>query len=325
MTENTRADDPAVVLVTGAAGFLGSRLVDALLADPHLLPPGARVRAADVTHPAHADSRVVAAIGSIDDPSFVHEIVSAEVRLVFHLAAALSGQSEADFDTGLRVNLDGTRLLLDACRALPRPPRVVFTSTIAVYGDASREVVPEDAAVRPISSYGAEKAMSELLVAEYARRGFIEGVACRVPTVAVRPGVSNSALSSFASGIIREPLAGIPTTCPVPLDTRLWISSPDAVVANLLHAASVPMGSYDGRPIVNLPGLTVTPAQMLDSLERAAGPAVRALVHVEPDDRVSRVVCSWPGALDITRSLALGFVRDAGIDEIVRRFQARPS
>jgi nucleoside-diphosphate-sugar epimerase len=310
------------ILVTGAAGFLGSRLVEALLADGTLLPPGARVIAADLSRGAHDDGRVVHAVGSIDDPGFVRELVTGEVRTVFHLAAALSGQSEAEFDTGMRVNLDGTRALVDACRTLPTPPRVVFASTIAVYGGTLPEVVPEDMAVRPVSSYGVEKAVAELLVAEYGRRGFVEGVACRVPTVAVRPGAPNSALSSFVSGIVREPLAGLESVCPVPLDTRLWISSPEAVVANFVHAARLPMARYDGRPIVNLPGLTVTPAAMLDSLERVAGRAARALVRLEPDERVSRVVCSWPGALDVTRALACGFVGDAGLDEIVARFAA---
>jgi nucleoside-diphosphate-sugar epimerase len=308
------------VLVTGAAGFLGSRVVEALLGAADLLPPGARVVAADLAPSGRGDARVTDAIGSVADASFVREVVTPGVAVVFHLAASLSGQSEAEFDHGMRVNLDGTRALLDACRGLPAPPRVVFSSTIAVYGGTLPAVVPEDMAVRPSSSYGVEKAAAELLVAEYARRGFVEGVACRVPTVAVRPGAPNSALSSFVSGIVREPLAGVESVCPVPLDTRLWISSPEAVVANLLHAARLPMARYDARPIVNLPGITVTPAEMLAALERVGGAEARARVRLTPDDRVSRVVCSWPGALDVSRSLACGFVRDDGIDAIVARF-----
>jgi nucleoside-diphosphate-sugar epimerase len=308
------------VLVTGAAGFLGSRVVEALLGAPDLCPPGARIVAADLATSPARDARVVEAVGSVADAAFVREVVRPGVTTVFHLAASLSGQSEAEFDTGMHVNLDGTRALLDACRALAPPPRVVFSSTIAVYGGPLPAVVPEDMAVRPASSYGVEKAMAELLVAEYARRGFVEGVACRVPTVAVRPGAPNSALSSFVSGIVREPLAGLESVCPVPLDTRLWISSPEVVVANLLHAARLPMARYDGHPIVNLPGITVTPAAMLAALERVGGAAARALVRLAPDDRVSRIVCSWPGALDVSRALACGFVRDDGVDAIVARY-----
>jgi nucleoside-diphosphate-sugar epimerase len=308
------------VLVTGAAGFLGSRVVEALLRAPDLCPPGTRIVAADLVSSRPSDARVVDASGSVADAAFVRDVVTSDVTTVFHLAASLSGQSEAEFDTGMRVNLDGTRTLLEACRALAAPPRIVFSSTIAVYGGPLPEVVPEQMAVRPASSYGVEKAIGELLVAEYARRGFVEGVACRVPTVAVRPGAPNSALSSFVSGIVREPLAGLESVCPVPLDTRLWISSPEAVVANLLHAARLPMPHYDGLPIVNLPGLTATPAEMLAALERVGGAGARALVRVAPDERVSRVVCSWPGALDVSRALACGFVRDESVDGIVARY-----
>ena len=160
-----------------------------------------------------------------------------DVGLVFHLAAVLSGQSESEFDLGLAVNFDATRQLLERCRGLGRAPRLVFTSTIAVYGGRLPAVVPEDMALRPDLSYGAEKAMTELLILDYARRGFISAVVCRVPTVAIRPGVPNSALSSFVSGIVREPLAGVESVCPVPLDTRIWITSPAVVIQNLVHAA----------------------------------------------------------------------------------------
>jgi nucleoside-diphosphate-sugar epimerase len=309
------------ILVTGAAGFLGARLLDALLAGPPGWPRVSRVVATDLADVKHDDPRVDPRAGDIADPAYVASLVEPATTVIFHLAAVLSGQAETEFDLGMRVNVDGTRSLLEACRRRSTPPRLVFTSTIAVYGGALPAVVPEHMVLCPSSSYGTEKAMLELLVADCTRRGFVEGVACRVPTVTVRPGRPNSALSSFVSGIIREPLAGLESTCPVPLDTRLWVSSPDAVVANLLHAARVPMEAFDGRPVVNFPGLTVTPAEMLASLERVAGPAARALVRVEPDARVSRVVCSWPGALDVTRSLALGFVRDADIEAIVRQFE----
>ena len=255
------------ILVTGAAGFLGRRLIEALLEEPTGLPPIARIIAADVTRCPIEDRRIAHRQGTIADVDFVHSIAEPDIDVVYHLAAVLSGQSEAEFDTGMHVNVDATRTLLEACRRLPRPPRVVFASTVAVFGGELRATVSEDAVVRPQSSYGTEKAIGELLVSEYSRRGFIDGIACRVATVAIRPGKPNSALSSFVSGIVREPLAGIATVCPVPLDTRLWISSPRTVTANLLHAARVPAAALEGQRVLNLPGLSVTPGEMLDSLE----------------------------------------------------------
>jgi nucleoside-diphosphate-sugar epimerase len=185
--------------------------------------------------------------------------------------------------------------------------------------------VPDDMAVAPQSSYGSEKAIGELLVNEYSRKGFVDGIVCRLPTVAVRPGRANAAASSFVSGIIREPLAGIDTVCPVPLDTRLWITSPELVTANLMHAARVKASDLDDRRTVNLPGLSVTPKDMLDSLERVAGAAVRARVRCELDPRIMHIVCTWPGTFDVSRALRLGFRPDRDIDSIVRQFLAEPA
>ena len=308
------------VLITGAAGFLGSRLLQALLAGPPGLPQVSRIVAADVTASPIDDARVVHRTGTITDPDFVRSIVEPGPDIVYHLAAVLSGQSEADFDAGMQVNVDATRSLLEACRRLSRAPRMILASTIAVFGGPLPDVVPENAALRPQSSYGTEKAVAELLVSEYSRRGFIDGVACRLATVAVRPGRPNSALSSFVSGIIREPLAGMVSVCPVPLETPVWISSPRTVTRNLVHAAGVPRAELEGECVLNLPGLRVTPGQMLGSLERLAGPSVRRLVRCEPDDRVARVVGSWPGALDATRAQRLGFAADQSVDDLVREY-----
>jgi nucleoside-diphosphate-sugar epimerase len=310
------------VLVTGAAGFLGTRLVRALLDSPAGLPRVSRLVAADVVPCPVDDPRVISHVGTIADPAFVWATVAPDVDVVYHLAAVLSGQSEAEFDVGMQVNVDATRSLLESCRALPRTPRFVFASTIAVFGGTLPAVVPEDAVLRPQSSYGTEKAIAELLVGEYSRRGFIDGIACRLATIAVRPGLPNSALSSFVSGIIREPLAGVESVCPVPLDTRLWISSPTTVTSNLVHAARVPGAALGRYRSLNLPGLTVTPAEMLESLERLAGASARALVRCDVEDRVARVVCSWPGALDATRALALGFTADGHVDDVVLEYMA---
>jgi D-erythronate 2-dehydrogenase len=309
------------VLVTGAAGFLGSRIINALLAGTGSLPEVSRIVAADTSACPIADPRVDSRTGTIVDPRFIASIVEPDVDVVFHLAAVLSGQSEAEFDLGMRVNVDATRNLLDACRALRTTPRFVFASTLAIFGGALPDVVPEDSVLRPQSSYGTEKAIAELLVSDYSRRGFVDGIICRLATVTVRPGAPNSALSSFVSGIIREPLAGIDAVCPVPLDTRLWISSPGAVTTNLVHAARLPTAPLDGRLALNLPGLSVTPAEMLASLERAGGPAARARVRCEIDPHVARVVSTWPGTLDDSRARRLGFIGDRDFDEIVRQYK----
>ncbi|HET7695560.1 MAG TPA: D-erythronate dehydrogenase [Vicinamibacterales bacterium] len=308
------------VLVTGAAGFLGSRVVRALLGGGDRLPPVSRIVAADTTACPIGDPRVDVRTGTIVDSAFISSIVEDGVDLVFHLAAVLSGQSEAEFDVGMRVNVDATRGLLEACRRLRRPPRFVFASTVAVFGANLPAEVPEDHVLRPQSSYGVAKAIAELLVSEYSRRGFVDGIVLRLATVTVRPGAPNSALSSFVSGIIREPLAGIDAVCPVPLDMPIWISSPDVVTGNLIHAARVPSSALGGARCVNLPGLSVTPAQMLASLERAGGAAARARVRCEIDPGVARVVATWPGALDDRRARQLGFSADRDVDEVVTQY-----
>jgi D-erythronate 2-dehydrogenase len=308
------------VLITGAAGFLGRRLAPALLGGASSLPAVSSLVAADTIRGALDDPRLEWRVGTIEDQGFVDSIVDRDVDVVYHMAAVLSGQAEAEFDVGLRVNVDGTRNLLEACRRANHPPRFIFTSTVAVFGGRLPAVVPEDVPLWPESSYGAEKAIAELLVSEYSRRGFVDGIACRLPTVAIRPGKPNSALSSFVSGIIREPLADVDSVCPVPLDTRLWISSPDVLTSNLVHAARLPTSMLEGRRTLNLPGLSVTPAEMLDSLERLAGSAARDRVRCEPDARIMRIVGTWPGAFDVTRALDLGFDVDRDVDSIVRQF-----
>jgi D-erythronate 2-dehydrogenase len=308
------------VLVTGAAGFLGQRLIARLLSNSGRLGPASRIVAADLVPCPAGDSRVESRIGTIADPHFVDSIVDDDLEVVCHLAAVLSGQSEAEFDLGMRINVDGTRALLEACRRLPRPPRFVFSSTTAVFGGPLPKVVHEDMALLPQSSYGAEKAIAEHLVTEYSRRGFIDGIVCRVPTVAVRPGSPNRAVSSFVSGIIREPLSGIESVCPVPLDMRLWITSPDVVIENLAHAVHLPASALGGRRTVNLPGLSVSSAEMLDSLERLGGAEARARVRCEIDPHIARIVGTWPEALDVDRPQALGFSRDRDIDAVVRQY-----
>jgi D-erythronate 2-dehydrogenase len=306
------------IVVTGGAGFLGSRLIRRLLAGGNGRPEVARVVSVDIAPCPVDDPRVVSWVGSVSDPGITEIVAGGDV--VYHMAAVLSGQAEAEFDIGMSVNVDATRALLEACRRSPKTPRFIFTSSLAVFGGPMPEVVPEDMVLMPQSSYGVEKAVGELLVCEYSRRGFIDGIVCRLPTVCVRPGKPNSAASSFVSGIIREPLAAVDSVCPVPLSTRLWIASPDTTVVNLAHAAALPTAALDGRRTLNLPGLCVTAADMLDSLERLGGAVARGRVACTQERRIMDIVCSWPGAFDVRRTLSLGFVADGDFDAIVRQY-----
>ncbi|SUE42603.1 D-erythronate dehydrogenase [Roseomonas gilardii] len=312
------------IIVTGGAGFLGSRVIRALLAGAGKkegLPAFDRIVSVDLAPCPVDDARVSSVTGDIADPGFVRGLVTAETVGIYHLAAVLSGQSEQDFDLSMRVNVDGTRALLEAARATGRAPRFVFASSLAVFGGEMPAVVPEVMATMPASSYGAQKAIGEILVNDYSRKGFVDGRVCRLPTIVVRPGKPNSAASSFASGIIREPLAGIASNCPVPLETKMWLSSPDVVVSNLVHALAVPGERIGGWRVLNLPGICVTVGQMLESLERVGGPAPRALVIEEPEQRVIDIVCSWPGDFEVSRPLALGFTRDGDFDAVVQQYK----
>ena len=216
-------------------------------------------------------------------------MIDADTCSVFHLAAVVSGQAEADFDLGMRVNLDATRLLLDTCRAVGHRPRVVFTSSVAVYGGTLPEVVRDDTAVNPQSSYGAQKAIGELLVSDYSRKGFVDGRVLRLPTISVRPGRPNKAASSFASGIIREPLNGEASVCPVAPDTRVWLLSPRRAIECLVHGHELPAAALGARRAVNLPGISVSAREMVAALERVAGTDVAAhRVGARSRDRAHR-------------------------------------
>lgn len=306
------------VLVTGGAGFLGAELIRVLLAQG-----AGSIVSFDLFPCPVDDPRVVSVTGDAADPVAISGVVTPDVTAVVHLAAVVSGQAEAEFDVGMRVNLDGTRALLEACRRLPAPPRFVFASSLAVFGGDLPDVVPEAQALTPRSSYGTQKAMAEMLVADCSRKGFVRGLSLRLPTVVVRPGRPNAAASSFASSIIREPLAGQAAVLPVPEGTRLWLSSPATVIANLAHALTLDAPSTGAGTALNLPGLTVTVAEMLESLSRLGGADARALVRTEYDTRIAAIVGSWPAAFDVSRALALGFRRDPGFDTAVADHIAR--
>ena len=224
-------------------------------------------------------------------------MISAGTHSVFHLAAVVSGQAEADTDLGYRVNLDGTRAVLDACRALGTCPRVVFASSLAVYGGALPPVVGDDTPLTPQTSYGTQKAIGELLVNDYSRKGFVDGRAVRLPTVVVRPGRPNRAASTFASSMIREPLAGRDAVCPVSPDTVMALASPRRIVAGLLHAHDLPADAFAANRSLQLPGFSVAVGEMAAAVRRAGGEAAYARIHWEPDPQIQQIISSWPQAL----------------------------
>ena len=313
------------VVITGGAGFLGTRLARTLLARGQLTGASGRPEAIDeivlldvVAASGIEDKRITTMVGDIADPAVIARALDADTSSVFHLAAIVSGQAEADFALGMRINLDATRALLDVCRALPQPPRFVFASSVAVFGGALPVVVPANFELNPQTSYGTQKTIGELLVNDYGRRGFVDARALRLPTICVRPGKPNRAASSFASGIIREPLQGIAADCPVAPQTRMWLSSPRTAIENLIHGHELDSDSLGTNRALSLPGLTVTVAEMVTALALVAGEAVAARVHFRRDEKIERLVSSWPGALDATRASALGFNIDANFVDIVR-------
>ena len=232
----------------------------------------------------------------------------------------MSGQAEADFDLGMRVNLDASRHLLEVCRHRGHRPRLVFASSVAVYGGDLPAKVPDDLAVTPQTSYGTQKAIAELLINDYTRRGFVDGRSLRLPTISVRPGRPNAAASSFASGIIREPLNGETAICPVAAGTTMWLLSPRTVIECFIAAHDMDGAALGPNRLLSLPGLAITVGEMVAALERVAGPEVAARVRFEPDPRIAKMVATWPGELEAARARTLGFPSDDNFDEIIRRY-----
>jgi len=313
------------VLITGGAGFLGLQLARLLLKRGTLNLGGKAVTIdqltlLDVVAPQIDDARVRVVTGDLSDPAVLAQAIDRETGAIFHLAAVVSGQAEADFDLGMRVNLDASRALLETCRTLGHAPRVVFTSSVAVYGGKLPAVVQDDTALNPQSSYGVQKAIGELLLTDYSRRGFVDGRVLRLPTISVRPGKPNAAASSFASGIIREPLSGEAANCPVDPATSLWLLSPRGAIQALVNGIELDGERFGNRRVVNLPGLSVTAAQMVEALRRVAGDAVADRVTWNREERVEKIVGTWPAAWDVSRAVALGFESDASFDDVIRGY-----
>jgi len=317
------------IVITGGAGFLGTRLARKLLERGSLVDAAGTSRPLrelvllDMTAAAVDDRRVTAVAGDLADPAVIERVVTADTDSIFHLAAVVSGQAEAEFDTGMRVNLDATRALLERCRKLSKPPKFVFTSSLAVFGGKLPDPVPDDAPLTPQTSYGAQKAIGELLVYDMTRKGFIDGRSLRLPTVTVRPGKPNKAASSFASGIIREPLSGIDAVCPVPPQTEIWITSPRQVIDNLIVGHDVAAAKFPGDTrSVNVPGLRISVAAMVDALRRVAGDPVAARVKWRVDPAIDRIVRTWPPNFAPRLGPALGMAADTNFDDIVRAYMA---
>ncbi len=338
------------IFITGGAGFLGQRLCKALLQRGTLTDsqgnarPIKRIRLFDVAPavirlldvppaiihlpdmpPATivlsdqaSPAQVEAIAGDINNRDDLRRALGDNTDSVFHLAAVVSGEAEQNFELGMRVNVDGTRALLEACRALPKPPKFVFTSSLAVFGGPLPNPVPDSQALTPQNSYGAQKAMCELLINDMSRKGFVDGRVLRLPTITVRPGKPNKAASSFMSGIIREPLNGVDAICPVAPELRVWVLSPRRAIHNLVLAHELNAAQFGHTRSINVPGLCVSIGEMVQALRTVAGDAVAARVKWQRDAQIERIVASWPEAFEATFGRALGMQADENFVDIVR-------
>jgi D-erythronate 2-dehydrogenase len=325
------------IVITGGAGSLGVRLARSLLQLGQLGLAGAQPQAiATLTLVDRAappadlagDARVQVITGDLnqllEQKGPQAQVIRAEDAIVFHLAAAVSGECEADFDLGMRSNLDATRALLERCRALKTSPTVVFASSLAVFGNSPQQPLPpviDDSTLpTPQNSYGIQKFIGEQLVADYARKGFIRGRNVRLMTVSVRPGRPNGAASSFLSGMIREPLAGVRAVCPVAPETPVALSSPGRTIAGLIRAANASDAEWGARTAINLPALKTTPAEMAKALKKLGGAEAAALIDWKPDTAISKIVTSWPAVIDAARARGLGLLPDDNFEDILSEY-----
>jgi D-erythronate 2-dehydrogenase len=312
------------ILIIGAAGMVGRKLTAALTGSGLLAGQAiTRLSLADIVVPELPAGGIAstAVAADLSQPGVAAQLVAERPEVIFHLAAIVSGEAEADFEKGYRINLDGTRHLLEAIRLesqhAPYCPRLVFTSSIAVFGEPLPAVIGDAHEHTPLTSYGTQKAICELLLADYSRRGFVDGVGIRLPTIAVRPGKPNKAASGFFSGIIREPLAGQEALLPVADSVRHWFASPRAAVGFLLHAAGMDTRLLGNQRNLSMPGLATTVGEQIAALGRVAGPQAVALINRVPDSTIAGIVAGWPQAFEAKRARALGFVGETSFDEII--------
>jgi nucleoside-diphosphate-sugar epimerase len=314
------------VFITGGGGFLGYRLALRLLERKTLTGPDGKaaaiseVKVFDAAFAANMDRRLHCIQGDITDADAVAQALDRDTACVFHLAAVVSAHAEAEFDIGYRVNLDGTRNLLEACRDLDTPPRLVFASSLAVFGGDLPPIVKDHCTPTPQTSYGTQKVIGEYLVNDYSRKGFIDGRSLRLPTIVVRPGKPNLASTSFASGMFREPLNGVVCEVPVQDNIEMWILSPGKVLDAFVHANDLPQSAWGGNRAVTLPGIVFSLKQGVQALRRIAGDEVANRIVFKPVDRINNMVKTFPARFDPQRALQMGFTADSDIDAIIRDY-----
>jgi nucleoside-diphosphate-sugar epimerase len=316
------------ILIVGAAGMIGRKLAERLARDNAINGVAiSGVHLVDVVEPAApADARfpVMTSAADVADPATAARLVNGRPDVIFHLAAIVSGEAEQNFDKGYSINLDGTRYLYEAVRQEnirsdgQYRPRVVFASSIAVYGAPFHETIDDEFLLTPLTSYGTQKAIGELLLSDYSRRGFFDGIGIRLPTICVRPGRPNLAASGFFSNIIREPLAGQPAVLPVSEDVRHSHASPRAAIGFLLHAAALETAKLGARRNLSMPNVSVTVGEQIDALRKVAGEAVVQRIRREPDETIGRIVAGWPRRVGAARARELGFTAESNFEEIIR-------
>ena len=312
------------ILITGAAGMVGRKLTARLVKDGKLNGSAIdKLTLIDVVAPHQPDGfngAVEVSTSDLSAPGAADKAIAGRPEVIFHLAGVVSGEAETDFDKGYRVNLDGTRALLEAIRAAgdTYKPKVVFTSSIAVFGAPFPDAIPDDFHLTPLTSYGTQKAICELLLADYTRRGMLDGVGIRLPSIVVRPGKPNKAASGFFSGIIREPLAGQEALLPVADSVLHWHASPRSAVGFLIHGAGLSHAQLGDRINLTMPGVCCTVGEQIEALTRVAGAKVAARIKRVPDPLVERIVAGWPSRFDARRSVELGFTVEASFDDIIR-------
>ena len=314
------------ILIIGAAGMVGRKLAERLARDGSL--GGSAIEAMTLVDvvtpqaPAGFAGKVALETADLSTPGEAERLVAGRPDVIFHLAAIVSGEAELDFDKGYRINLDGTRYLFDAIRIAHGQdgyrPRVVFTSSIAVFGAPLPYPIPDEFHTTPLTSYGTQKAICELLLSDYSRRGFLDGIGIRLPTICIRPGKPNAAASGFFSNILREPLVGQEAVLPVPDDVRHWHASPRSAVGFLVHGATIDLDTVGPRRNLSMPGLSATVGEQIEALRRVAGEKAVALIRREPDEMIMRMCAGWAPGFEAKRATALGFTAEKSFDEIIR-------